>query len=71
MLVGIQELAAKRTYAQRPSSRPFYRVVVSAHGSDTVKTPTAKVGATTEDDNVVFTFQQEKHQIYLDLIVKI
>jgi hypothetical protein len=62
MLVGIQKLADKREYAQRPP-RPIYRVVVSAHGSDTVKKTTAKVSATTEDDNVVFTFQQEKHSL--------
>jgi len=59
MLAGIQELAAKRStvYAKRPP-HPIYRVVVSAHGSDTVENPS---GEHVRDGEVIFTFQQNAH----------
>jgi hypothetical protein len=59
MLTGIRAIAAERSavYAQRPS-QPIYRVVVSAHGSDTVEKP---AGENVRDVDVTFTFQQNAH----------
>ena len=58
MLVEIQELATKRpAYPKRPQ-QPIYRVVVSAHGSDTVK---SSPGEDVRDVGVIFTFQQKTH----------
>lgn len=58
MLAGIRALAAERSfYAQRPP-QPIYRVVVSAHGSDTVEKPASE---DVSDVGVIFTFQQKTH----------
>ena len=59
MLAGIQELESKRStvYVKRPP-HPIYRVVVSAHGSDTVEKPP---GEHVRDGEVTFTFQQKAH----------